>query len=117
MKTYFTSASIKDFKVFVNLEHKSLSSCFRTILKYWNNSDLQKVARKDGLNREDLTPAYLIKWLEGTNYCQNGVLGRMVIVDKETKAKEFREWTTWTPGRVLDYLRRASKAHCESLGI
>lgn len=115
-KIAFTTASVKDFKVFVNLEHKSLSSCFRTIRENWSNSDLQKVARKDGLRKEDLNPAYLIKWLEGTNYCKDGILGRMALINKETKEKEFRAWETWTPGRVLDYLRRASSAHCKSLG-
>ena len=114
-KINFTSASVKDFKVFVTIEHKSLSACFRTIRENWANSDLQKVARKDGLRKDDLNPAYLVKWLDGTNYCKGGVLGRMV--KDENGEKVFKAWETWTPGRVLDYLRRASAAHCKSLNI
>lgn len=116
-KINFTSASIKDFKKFVNTEHKSMSACFKTILANWNHSELQKVAKKDGLNKEDLNPAYIIKWLDGSNYCQNGVLGRFAPVEKGSKEKVFKAWETWTPGRVLDYLRRASNAHCKSLGL
>lgn len=116
-KINFTSVSIRDFKKFVNTEHKSMSACFKTILANWNHSELQKVAKKDGLNKEDLNPAYLVKWLEGSNYCQNGVLGRMSPVEKGSKEKVFKAWETWTPGRVLDYLRRASNAHCKSLGL
>jgi hypothetical protein len=120
-KIQFTSASVKDFKAFINLEHKSLSSCMRTLKENWSRSALQKVARKDGLNFKDINPAYLVEWLDGSNYCQNKVLGRMVVVEKGDKAKgiapvkEFRAWDTWTPGRVLDYLRRASAAHWKAL--
>lgn len=114
-KIQFTSASVKDFKAFINLEHKSLSSCMRTLKENWTRSALQKVAKKDGLNYKDINPAYLVQWLDGSNYCKDGVLGRMVIVDKETKAKEFKARETWTPGRVLDYLRRASASHWKSL--
>lgn len=116
-KINFTSAAAKDFKKFVNLEHKNLSNCLRTIRENWTGSELQKIARRDGLRKEDLNPAYMVKWLDGSNYCKDGVLGRMVVIDKETKEKEFRAWETWTPGRVLDYLRRASAAHCKSLNI
>lgn len=110
----FTSASVKDFKKFINQEHKSLSSCLRTLKENWAKSELQKVARKDGLGFKDLNPAYMVQWLEGSNYCQQGVLGRMVK-NAETGEKEFRAWDTWTPGRVLDYLRRASAAHWKAI--
>lgn len=116
-KINFTSASVKDFRAFVNAEHKNLSNCLRTIRDNWTNSELQKVARKDGLRKEDLNPAYMVQWLDGGNYCQGGKLGRFVVVDKETKTKEFKVWESWTPGRALDYLRRASAAHCKSLGL
>lgn len=114
-KINFTSKSVKDFKKFVNLEHKSLSSCLRTIKENWTNSEMQKVARKDGLKFKDLNPSYLVEWLNGSNYCQNGVLGRMVTIDKETKEREFRAWETWTPGRVVDYFRRANNAYYRAI--
>ena len=116
-KINFTTASEKDFKSIANKEHKSISSCLRTIRDLWGASDLQKIAKKDGLNKSDLNIDYMKKWLEGSNYCKDGMLGRMVVVDKETKVKEFRAWETWTPGRVIDYLRRASASHCKSLGL
>lgn len=114
-KINFTANNSKEFKALVNKEHKSLSSCVRTIKENW--SILRKIAAKDGLTCKDLNPAYMVQWLDGSNYCREGVLGRMVVTDKETKEKEFRAWETWTPGRALDYLRRASAAHCKSLGI
>lgn len=114
-KINFTSASVKDFKKFINTEHKSLSNCLRTIRDNWTGSELQAVAKRDGLRKDDLNPAYMVKWLDGSNYCQNGVLGRMAPVEKGSKDKEFRAWETWTPGRALDYLRRASANHWKSL--
>lgn len=116
-KVNFTSAAVKDFREFVNTEHKSLSNCFRTIRENWSGSELQAVAKRDGLRKEDLNPAYLVKWLDGSNFCQNGELGHFVPVEKGSKEKKFAKWETWTPGRVLDYLRRASRAHCKSLGL
>lgn len=116
-KVNFTSKSVAEFKKFVNLEHKSLSSCLRTIKENWAKSELQKVAKKDGLNYKDLNPAYIVEHLKGDDrYCREGVLGRLVKVEGQEQ-KEFKAWETWTPGRVLDYLRRASNAHCKSLGI
>jgi len=114
-KIQFTSASAKDFKAFINAEHKSLSSCMRTLRENWGKSELQKVARKDGLTFKDVTPAYLVQWLDGSNYCQKGELGHMVPVEKGSKEKKFVKWETWTPGRVLDYLRRASAAHWKAI--
>lgn len=114
-KVNFTSASVKDFKKFINTEHKSLSNCLRTIRDNWTGSELQAVAKRDGLRKEDLNPAYMVEWLNGSNYCQSGELGHMVPVEKGSKEKKFVKWETWTPGRALDYLRRASANHWKSL--
>ena len=88
-KINFTTKVAKEFKAIANKEHKSISSCLRTIRDLWMSNDLQKIAKKDGLNKSDLNIDYMKKWLEGTNYCKDGILGRMVVVDKESKAKEF----------------------------
>lgn len=114
-KVNFTSESVKNFKKFINTEHKSLSNCLRTIRENWTGSELQKVAKRDGLRKEDLNPAYMVKWLDGSNFCQNGELGHLVPVEKGSKEKKFVKWETWTPGRALDYLRRASANHWKSL--
>lgn len=116
-KVNFTTKAAKNFKSVANREHKSLSSCLRTVRDLWTSSDLQKIAKKDGLNKSDLNIDYMKKWLDGSNFCKNGQLGRMVLTNKETKEREFVAWETWTPGRVIDYLRRASAAHCKSLGL
>lgn len=116
-KINFTSKAIKDFRAIVNKEHKSMSSCIRTIKENWTNSEIQKIAKKDGLTIKDFNPAYLVQWLEGTNFCVDGVLGHYVPIEKGSKEKTFVAWETWTPGRVLDYVRRASAKHCKSLGI
>ena len=112
-KLNFTASAVKDFKSLCNLEHKSLSSCFKTITLNW--SKFAKIADKDGLRKGDLNPAYMIQWLDGTNYCKDGILGR--ITTSDTGEKVFKAYETWTPGRVLDYVRRASALHCKSLGM
>ncbi len=112
-KIQFTAKAIKDAKAIINKEHKSFSSCLRTVKENW--TVFSKIARKDGFTAKDLNPAYFVKWLDGSNYCQNGVLGRMVTTDKENKIREFVAWETWTPGRVMDFARRASAAHFRAL--
>ena len=81
------------------------------------------MAKADGLRKEDICAEYIIKHLEGTNWVQGGVMGHMHTIEKADEAKgtpavrEFRAEKVWTPGKVWDYVRRASNKHCKELGL
>lgn len=109
---YFSAKGLKEFRALVNKEHKSLSSCLRTIRDNWEA--VEQLAEADGLRLEDVNPKYIVEHLHNDNYNRDGVLGR--LVKNEAGEKEFRAWETWTPARALDYLRRASNCHCKELG-
>ena len=108
----FSAKKLKEFRAIINREHKSLSSCLRTIKDKWEV--VEQLAETDGLRLEDVNPKYIVDHLHNDNYNREGVLGR--LVKNEEGEKEFRAWETWTPARALDYLRRASNCHCKELG-
>ena len=112
IKSFFSAKALKDFRTLVNKEHKSLSSCLRTIGDNW--AMIEALAEADGLRLEDVTPKYIVEHLHNDNYNRAGVLGRMVKVEGSDE-KDFRAWETWTPARALDYLRRASACHFREL--
>lgn len=111
-KANFSAKALKEFRTLVNREHKSLSSCLRTIRDNW--AMVESLAEADGLGLEDVTPKYIVNHLHNDNYNRAGVLGRLVKVEGSDE-KEFRAWETWTPARALDYLRRASACHFREL--
>ena len=115
-KIQLTAKATADFRKALNAEYKGFNACIKFLIANWTNKELQKMAKADGLNKTDLSAEYSVKHLNGTNWVQNGVMGHFVT-DKETKEKVFVAWATWTPGRVFDYVRRASAAHWKSLGI
>lgn len=111
MKQNFTSKTSKVFRTSANDEHKGFNSCVRDVLNVWNRgkksaelAESIEAARADGVNESDFSAAYIIKHLEGTNFVRNGVIG-------QTKKGEFTPKSTWTAGQVIDYVRRASRAH------
>lgn len=116
-KIQLTAKNCKDFRTSLNVEYKGFNACIKFLVANWTNKELQKMAKSDGLNKSDISAEYILKHLEGTNWVQNGVMGHMVTVDKENKVREFRAEKVWTPGKVWDYVRRASNAHCKSLGL
>lgn len=115
-KIQLTAKATSEFRKSLNTEYKGFNACIKFLVANWNNKEIIKLAKADGLNKSDLTAEYIIKHLEGTNWVQNGVMGH-VVTDKETGEKVFKAWPTWTPGRVFDYARRASAAHCKALGL
>ena len=114
-KIQFTSKSSKGFRTISNNVHKGFNACVRDVLQVWDKKNLnddekavvdalRTACKEDGVNRSDFTAEYIIKHLDGTNYCKDGVLG-------VTKKGEFTPKVSWTPGQVIDYVRRASRAH------
>ena len=104
----FTAKNVAELRKQINTEFRGLKHCVEFLKTYWKQ--LSAIGKVDGLMKEHLTAEWIIKQLNGTNDCQNGVLGRTRIVNKETKETEFVARNTWTPGIVLDYLRKATRA-------
>lgn len=109
MKTNFTARTAKGLRTIANNEHKGMNAAYRTLKTVWESNNLYdltdaiEAAKNDGLTIEDFTAAFIIENLNGTNFCQDGVIG-------ETKKGVFKARTTWTPGQLVDYVRRANKA-------
>ena len=72
----FSAKGLKEFRALVNREHKSLSSCLRTIRDNWEA--VEQLAEADGLRLEDVNPKYIVEHLHNDNYNRDGVLGRLV---------------------------------------
>ena len=72
IKSFFSAKALKDFRMLVNKEHKSLSSCLRTIRDNW--AMIEALAEADGLGLEDVTPKYIVDNLHNDNYNRAGVL-------------------------------------------
>ena len=102
----------KEFNALINKEHKSWMSCIRTIVKNWGV--ISKEANKDGITKADLNIEFCKKYLEGSNRCQQGVLGYM-RTNKETGEKEFCMRETWTPKQVFDYIVAAGRVQWKQL--
>ena len=122
-KIQLTAKNCKDFRTNLNTEYKGFNACIKFLIANWNNKEIQEMAKADGLNKSDISAEYIKKHLEGTNWVNNGVMGHMITTEKGDKAKgipakrEFSAEKVWTPGKVWDYVRRASNAHCKELGI
>lgn len=105
-KANFTAKTANNLRKVANNEHKGMNAAIRTIKSVWesNNTDLTEAieaAKNDGLTVEDFSAGYIIENLTGTKWVNEGVI--MVNKKGVMEAK-----TTWTPGAVVDYVRRAN---------
>lgn len=114
MKTNFTSKNAKSLRVNANNEGKGMNHAIKAIKAVWeretNDVELRasiEAAKSDGLTLDSFTAQFIIDNLNGSNFCKEGVIG-------STKKGEFVAKTSWTPGQVVDYVRRANKARLES---
>ena len=110
-KINFTAKTAKNFRKVANNEHKGMNAAIRTIKQVWesNNTDLTdaiEAAKNDGLTIDDFSAAYIIEHLTGTKW----VDGQTIMTNKKG---QMVGKTTWTPGAVVDYVRRANKARLE----
>lgn len=109
-KINFSTKNAKAFRTLANEEHKGFNSAVKATLAVWergtNDKELNasiESAKADGITANDFTAEYIIKYLNGSNYCQNGVIGA-------TKKGVFEAKSRWTAGQVVDYVRRANRA-------
>lgn len=100
----FTAKNLNELRKVMNAEYRGFNHCIKVLNGYWK--ELAAIGKVDGLRKEHLTAAWMIERLNGTNFCKDGVFGRTTKATEE-KPAEFKPRTTWTPGAVLDYLRRA----------
>lgn len=113
MKTNFTAKTAKAFRSIANTEHKGMNAAIRTIAKVWDKTTNDKelndsiaAAKADGLDLDCFSARFIVDNLTGTKWVSDGV----IMTNKKGKmvGKE-----TWTPGAVIDYVRRANKARLE----
>lgn len=108
MKTNFTAKTAKVLRTIANTEHKGMNAAIRSLKSVWesNNTDLTdaiEAAKNDGLTIEDFTAQFIIENLEGTKWVNEGVI-------LQNKKGQMVAKSTWTPGAVVDYVRRANAA-------
>lgn len=106
IKTNFTAKTAKSFRTIANQEHKGMNAAIRTLKSVWesNNTDLNEAieaAKNDGLTIDDFSAEYIIKNLTGTKWVSEGAI-------LTNKKGQMVGKTTWTPGQVVDYVRRAN---------
>lgn len=83
-----------------------MNAAIRTLKSVWesNNTDLNEAieaAKNDGLTIDDFSAEYIIKHLTGTKWVSEGAI-------LTNKKGQMVGKTTWTPGQVVDYVRRAN---------
>ena len=105
-KINFTAKKANGLRKVANNEHKGMNAAIRTIKQVWeaNNTDLTdaiEAAKNDGLTIDDFSASYIIEHLTGTKWVNDGV------IMKNNKGTMVAK-STWTPGAVVDYVRRAN---------
>lgn len=108
IKTNFTAKIAKNFRTIANNEHKGMNSAIRTIKQVWNDratdlSEAIEAAKNDGLTIDDFSSEYIIKHLTGTKWVSED--GKTILMNKKS---QMVAKSTWTPGQVVDYVRRAN---------
>lgn len=107
-KINFTAKSAKAFRTQANNEGKGMNHCIKAVLAAWDVKDKGdeltasiKAAKADGIKRTDITAAFVIENLTGTKW----VDGQTILMNKKG---QMVAKTAWTPGAVVDYVRRAN---------
>lgn len=114
MKTNFSAKTAKALRNTANNEGKGFNHCTKAVLTAWANgtkdnelAESIKAAKADGIKRESFCSAFIIENLTGTKW----VNGQTIMTNKKG---EMVAKTSWTPGAVVDYVRRANKARLEA---
>lgn len=108
IKTNFTAKTANNLRKVANNEHKGMNAAIRTLKSVWesNNTDLNEAieaAKNDGLTIDDFSSEYIIKHLTGTKWVSED--GKTILMNKKS---QMVAKSTWTPGQVVDYVRRAN---------
>lgn len=111
----FTAKTAKGFRTTANNEHKGMNAAIRTLKTVWDKqtndqelNDSIAAAKADGLTIDSFTSAFVVEHLTGTKWVNDGVI-------MTNKKGQMVAKATWTPGAVIDYVRRANKARAEKL--
>lgn len=99
-KMQFTAKNLNAIRKEFNTEFRGFNHCVEFVRQRW--AALDAIGKVDGLLESHLELSWIVERLNGTNDCKDGVLGR-------TTKGEFKARTTWTPGIVIDYLRKATR--------
>ena len=112
-KVNFTAKTAKPLRMNANNEGKGMNHCIKAVLAAWDKTDKGddlaesiKAAKADGLKKTDFSAAFIIENLTGTKW----VNGQAIQMNKKG---EMVAKTAWTPGAVVDYVRRANKARLD----
>ena len=108
IKANFTAKTAKNFRTIANKEHKGMNAAIRTLKSVWesNNTDLTEAieaCKNDGLTIDDFSAKYILENLAGTKWVSED--GKTILKNKKG---EMVNKDTWTPGQVVDYVRRAN---------
>lgn len=108
MKTNFTSKNAKAIRTIANMEHKGMNAAIRTIKSVWESdrtdlSESIKAAQQDGLTIDDFCSDFILTNLAGTKWVSEN--GKAILTNKKG---QMVAKATWTPGQVVDYVRRAN---------
>ena len=109
-KTNFTAKTAKALRTIANTEHKGLNAAIRTLKGVWTskNTDLTEAlnaAKADGLQLSDFSAEYILTNLAGTKWVSGD--GKTILTNKKG---QMVPKVTWTPGALVDYVRRANAA-------
>ena len=106
IKANFTAKVAKNFRTIANKEHKGMNAAIRTLKGVWESNDTDmneaiEACKNDGLTIEDFSAKYILENLAGTKWVNEGA----ILMNKKG---QMVGKTTWTPGQVVDYVRRAN---------
>ena len=108
-KINFNAKNAKALRITANTEFKGMNHAIKAVKSVWTNgtkdaelAESIKAAKADGLTINDFSAEFIIKHLDGTNFCKDGVIG-------STSKGVFKARSQWNAGQVVDYVRRANR--------
>lgn len=111
-KINFSAKTAKSFRTNANNEGKGMNHAIKAVKAVWDkdnkDKDLQDSidsAKADGLTIDDFSAEFIKSGLAGTKFVSAD--GQTILTNKKG---EMVAKTTWTPGQVVDYVRRANRA-------
>lgn len=124
MKTKnFSAKSASIIGRYARKEFTCFSECVRVVRRMFESYEIAPESLQDdlaqsiadavtaGVNyKTDANITYIVEKLTGSQWVEDGRL-------LERKAGELVQIERWTPNKVITYMRRANRAHLDSLGI
>lgn len=124
MKTKnFSAKSASVIGRYAKKEFTCFSECVRVVRRMFESYEISPESLQDdlaqsiadavtaGVNyKTDANITYIVENLTGSQWVEDGRL-------LERKAGELVQIERWTPNKVITYMRRANRAHLDSLGI